>query len=188
MPVKHEADLYPSGRWVSSGLWLGLALSLLLLPACENRRLEVKIKPAEPPAAVSQSDPEAEKPKATPEADLDASGERPATAALPPGPEAALPKAARAEVTVDDDPDALMGLDRESLEGRLGRPVLVRLEDPAEVWQYRGEGCVFDLFLYPDNGSRAVVYLEARDLTAQPIEARPCLRGLLETRAAKPIG
>ena len=78
-----------------------------------------------------------------------------------------------------------MGLAKADLEARLGRPSMVRLEHPAEVWQYRGEACVFDLFLYPEDELRRVIYFEARDLDANPVEARGCLRRFLLARLGK---
>ena len=62
-------------------------------------------------------------------------------AALPPGAEDPLPP-------VDDDPQQLMGLDGDALDQRLGKPMLVRRDGDAEVWQYRADRCVLDLFLY----------------------------------------
>jgi len=49
---------------------------------------------------------------------------------------------------IDDDPRQLMGLDRASLNEKLGEPQLIRRDGDAEVWQYRGDRCVLDLFLY----------------------------------------
>ena len=83
---------------------------------------------------------------------------------------------------VDDDPGQLMGLGPAALEGRLGAPDLRRREPPAEVWQYRGETCVLDLFLYSKASGKEVVYLEARDLIANEMQSRPCLRELLLAR------
>lgn len=49
---------------------------------------------------------------------------------------------------IDDDPQQLMGLDRDALNEKLGEPALIRRDGDAEVWQYRGDRCVLDLFLY----------------------------------------
>ncbi len=97
-----------------------------------------------------------------------------ATAALPP--------------VVDDDPARLMGLDPVGLAKVLGDPELIRREQPAEIWQYRGASCVFDVFLYEDAGLKRVTYLEARDSTAQRVEERGCFNELLRARLAKPLG
>lgn len=100
----------------------------------------------------------------------------PKTAALPPAPK------------IDDDPARLMGLDRAGLAKLLGDPELTRREPPAEIWQYRGGSCVFDVFLYEQAGQQRVTYLEARDGAARRIGARGCLNQLLRARLAKPLG
>ena len=98
------------------------------------------------------------------------------TAALPPAPK------------IDDDPARLMGLDRAGLAKLLGDPELTRREPPAEIWQYRGASCVFDVFLYEEAGRQRVTYLEARDGAARRVGARGCLNELLRARLAKPLG
>ena len=69
----------------------------------------------------------------------------------------------------------------------LGRPELTRREPPAEIWQYRGETCVFDVFLYEESGLVRVIYLEARDGSAQRVAERNCLNQLLRARLAEPL-
>ncbi len=100
----------------------------------------------------------------------------PKTAALPPAPK------------IDDDPARLMALDRAGLAKLLGDPELTRREPPAEIWQYRGGSCVFDVFLYEEAGRQRVTYLEARDGAARRVGARGCLNELLRARLAKPLG
>lgn len=100
----------------------------------------------------------------------------PATAALPPEP------------VIDDDPQRLMGLDPLRLNAVLGAPELVRREPPAEIWQYRGATCVFDVFFYDTAGVRTVTYLEARDAAAQRTAERGCLNELLRARLNGPLG
>jgi hypothetical protein len=89
---------------------------------------------------------------------------------------------------VDDDPDRFMNATPAVLVAELGEPRLRRRESPAEVWQYRAQGCVLDFFLYQDAQTYKVVHLEARDLSARSVEARPCLRSLLETRQESQSG
>ena len=95
---------------------------------------------------------------------------------------------APAEPTLDDDPKKLLGLDRSSLSTLLGRPKVVRRERPAEIWQYFGANCVFDVFLYEDGGAYRVVHSEARDAAAMRTEPRACLGQLLRTRPTEPVG
>jgi hypothetical protein len=72
----------------------------------------------------------------------------------------------------------VLGLPADDLEKLLGRPEMVRRDDPAEVWQYRSESCVVDLYLYPEQSSYRVAYIEARDHAAVSMTARSCLGSL----------
>ncbi|MFQ5773367.1 MAG: hypothetical protein ACE5GS_02505 [Kiloniellaceae bacterium] len=92
------------------------------------------------------------------------------------------------EPAIDDDPDRLLGLDRGALGALLGEPALIRREPPAEIWQYRGATCIFDVFLYEEAGRDRVTYLEARDTAAQTVEARGCFNELLRARLGLPLG
>ncbi len=49
---------------------------------------------------------------------------------------------------IDDDPKQLLGMDRAMLNETLGEPALIRRDGDAEIWQYRADSCVLDLFLY----------------------------------------
>lgn len=99
--------------------------------------------------------------------------------------ETAVPRAP-ALPEIDDDPEQLIKMTRDDLNGLLGQPDLVRRESPAEIWQYRGKDCVLDVFLYnednkPDSPFK-VVYSEARDLDAQNSDQRRCLNELLRAQ------
>lgn len=99
--------------------------------------------------------------------------------------ETAVPKAP-ALPEIDDDPTQLLQMTKDDLNGLLGQPDLVRRETPAEIWQYRGQDCVLDLFLYneedkPDSPFK-VVYSEARDLEAKKTDQRSCLNSLLRAQ------
>ena len=97
-----------------------------------------------------------------------------------PGPEtvAALPVAP----AIDDDPQQLIGMGPASLSAFLGAPELIRCEAPASLWQYRAEGCVLDVVLYPERGGDKVTYLEARDAGVTRMPPRQCLNKLLRSR------
>ncbi len=149
----------------------GCILSGLLLAAmltgCEGTASQL---PSVTAAETAQSE-------AGPEGTKDAGPQaEPKTAALPPAP------------VIDDDPARVLGLSPDKLTEMLGRPDLTRREPPAEIWQYRGETCVFDVFLYEEAGSARVTYLEARDESAHPVAERNCLNQLLRARIAKPLG
>jgi hypothetical protein len=76
----------------------------------------------------------------------------------------------------------LLGANPTKLEQWLGKPGMVRLDDPAQVWQYRAQGCVVDVYLYPSNDGMAVSHAEARSqkYTGDPIN--PCLAVLSQSR------
>lgn len=87
---------------------------------------------------------------------------------------------------LDDDPAQLIKMTRDDLNGLLGQPDLVRRENPAEIWQYRGKNCILDLFLYNDEDDASspyrVVYSEARDRVAGKADQRACLNELLRAQ------
>jgi len=97
------------------------------------------------------------------------------------------------KTTADSAPDAqqadftptagnLLGANPSKLEQWLGKPGMVRLDDPAQVWQYRAQGCVVDVYLYPSSDGMAVSHAEARSqkYTGDPIN--PCLAVLSQSR------
>lgn len=140
----------------------GLSLALLLLTACA---LPKGTPPdgAQPGPAVAGA-PSGESGESQAEPDQNA------LATLPPPP--AL------------SPDELLGLDGPALEARLGPPELVRNEAPAQIWQYRSETCVFDVFLYPSAGINRVTYLEARDQETAQVDKQNCLSDIMALRKA----
>lgn len=106
------------------------------------------------------------------------------------GPEVAVtPAAIQVEPPIDDDPKKLMGMTRANLSELLGLPPVVRREKPAEIWQYFGSNCVFDIFLYEEQGAYRVIHAEARDhRDAYKTESRACLNQLLRARLeVKPL-
>lgn len=77
--------------------------------------------------------------------------------------------------------EQLIGLDPLDLAGALGGPATTRKDHPAEVWQYRGQACVLDVFLYDGSRGQEVVHLEARNGLARPIAPQTCLGALEDT-------
>jgi hypothetical protein len=168
------------GGW---GGVLGAVLLAAVLTGCEGRTLHLPFLTAtrtDPAAAESKAAPKASEEPEAPAATAprpDAAPEpEPRTAALPPEP------------AIDDDPARILGLGPDKLTEILGRPELTRREPPAEIWQYRGKSCVFDVFLYEEAGLVRVTYLEARDESAQRVAERDCLNQLLRARLAAPLG
>jgi hypothetical protein len=148
---------------------LGAVLLAVFLTGCEGRPSIFATQPAQTEAETKASEATSAtttQPAAKPESK---------TATLPP------------EAIIDDDPTRVLGLAPDKLTELLGRPELTRREPPAEIWQYRGETCVFDVFLYEESGLVRVIYLEARDGSAQRVAERNCLNQLLRARLAEPL-
>lgn len=108
-------------------------------------------------------------------------------------------------------PQELVGLGPADVQALLGPPELRRVEAMIEVWQYRSERCVLDLYLYPGEGGGpaaadglvalaggiAVAHLETRPRSSRATQPRtaphrtatsstappaPCSDGVLQTR------
>jgi hypothetical protein len=74
----------------------------------------------------------------------------------------------------------LRGLTASDIIAKLGDPSYRRREAPAEVWQYFGQGCVLDLFLYQDGGTQRVTHVELRSHNLAPAAQAACLSRVLE--------
>lgn len=84
-------------------------------------------------------------------------------------------------------PSELAGQDAPQVSALLGQPTLIRREADVEIWQYQGEACVLDLFLYPQGGVPRVRHLEARDRVladSHPLES--CLDQVMTEQARRP--
>lgn len=89
--------------------------------------------------------------------------------------------------------DELVGKKETEITELLGKPSLVRHDRQAQVWQYRGQTCVLDLFFYPpaenknadseQDGGRAVVYFEARGKDAEKVPGDRCISEIVAARA-----
>ena len=79
------------------------------------------------------------------------------------------------------DPQALMGRSPDHVVADLGEPEIRRREEPVQVWQYRSDGCVFDLYFDAESTAAApvVVYYEARSRVDGAADASHCLRQIL---------
>lgn len=94
------------------------------------------------------------------------------------------------EIEIDSDPRRLAGLDQSGLTALLGAPMFRRRDAPAELWRYRTQACILDLFLYrPDAGAGAagpltVHHYRARTSENGTMAAASCLAALLRARLA----
>lgn len=77
------------------------------------------------------------------------------------------------------DPSRLLDLRRDGLSAILGEPTFVRRDMSAEVWQYRTEACVLDLFLYRLDQDLAVTYYEFRARRNAALARDECFVSLL---------
>ena len=80
-------------------------------------------------------------------------------------------------------PDRLIGQNQERLIRLLGVPSFKRRDPPAEVWRYRDQSCLLDLYLYPPKGSGAagslqVTFIEARTPQGPSAPVANCLNTL----------
>jgi hypothetical protein len=64
--------------------------------------------------------------------------------------------------TAPAGPLEFIGQSASAMRSRFGTPTLIRREPPAEVWQYRHDNCVLDLFLYGENAPDTVQHAEVR--------------------------
>lgn len=95
----------------------------------------------------------------------------------------------RDQVVREVDPESLVGLGPAALTARLGEPELRRQERPVEVWQYRSDSCVLDLFFdSAAGGGPQVVYYEARHRAEGEVQPARCLGEIVALAAAEPAG
>lgn len=83
-------------------------------------------------------------------------------------------------------PDVLIGADRDTIADRLGKPEFLMRAQASEVWQYRANGCVLDVYLYENEGDLRVVYMEARDLAGRDLATGTCMQAVHATRQPWP--
>lgn len=78
------------------------------------------------------------------------------------------------------NPVRLNGLTQRTIRAALGTPNFRRRDKGVEIWQYYGEGCVLDLFIYEENGQRLVTHHQIRSTTGEQIGG--CFRGIIDSR------
>jgi hypothetical protein len=95
------------------------------------------------------------------------------TARLPQKPERVYP-----------EPDSLTGVGISQVFGILGEPEFIRKDHPAEIWQYRGQHCTLDIFLYQATTGipHKVDYIETRPKPGGPSSNKNCLISILKGR------
>lgn len=178
----------------------GLAAALILVATASCEQVSTAREEPAPAATPSEANNAGErtakpKPGATvkPKNGANASGEAAARSdgAAEPASKGDHPAAATAaipppEPEIDSNPNRLLGLDRGAITGLLGTPGFVRSEAPAQLWRYRDERCLLDLFLYGDgdnaeNGA-VVRHYEVRSIADPAVSPSDCLKALLLAR------
>ncbi len=148
-----------------------------------------------PPKEVEQPEPTEKEPVAQPpeQPELAESAEqapnKPAASAPPPQPEKSI------DLALLPGTGSLLGLDHGQVNDMLGPPDFRRRDDPAEIWQYRRQTCVLDVFLYREKtgGLLTVAHVEVRrpDSAQQDsgkFAGRKCLYGLKKDREKQTTG
>jgi hypothetical protein len=112
--------------------------------------------------------------------------ERQPLEAPPPRQPEALPEKPRAQIAVaqpakpiNDDPKQLFGLDAHKVAALLGPANFVRRDGPAEVWQYRADACVLDVYLYREEAGLTVAHVDLRKRLKAAQPPRRCFLALL---------
>ncbi len=72
----------------------------------------------------------------------------------------------------------LNGLSGSEVELLLGAPSRVRVDPPAQVWQYDQPRCFVDVFLYTDAGETHVVYVQERSREVKKVAPGACIGGV----------
>ena len=93
-----------------------------------------------------------------------------------------------APAPVNDDPQQLIGLAPPELARRLGSPGFVRRDGAAEIWQYPAAACILDVFLYRQNDTLSVDYVELRGRGAAGVSRRECFAEMLRAQATAERG
>ncbi len=88
--------------------------------------------------------------------------------------------------TATEKPEQFKGLSDTALLARLGQPNYRRHDGAAEIWQYYGQGCVLDLFLYAGDTGKTVTYAETRNRNPGEDPDPQCLARLLAGQRQDP--
>lgn len=82
----------------------------------------------------------------------------------------------------DEDPQQLFGLNGQRIAALLGPASFIRRDGPAEVWQYRAEACVLDVYLYKDPTGLTVAHVDLRKRKKATQPPKRCFAALLASQ------
>ena len=78
------------------------------------------------------------------------------------------------------NPIRLDGLSPRVVRAALGSPSFRRRDKGVEIWQYYGEGCVLDLFIYDKDDQQRGTHHQIRAVNGQPVTG--CFSGIVASR------
>ncbi len=78
----------------------------------------------------------------------------------------------------------IRGMEKTAIARLLGEPSFIRRDDPAEIWQYRGERCILDIFMYKDGKSFAAAHVALRSRTVERPADEKCYADIFARRKA----
>lgn len=93
-----------------------------------------------------------------------------------------LALATRLPPDIGASPAKLRGLESGLIRAGFGPPTFRRRDKTAEVWQYYGQGCILDLFLYQEDGKQRVAHYHLRSRDAGGAVDGGCYAGLVRAR------
>ena len=82
------------------------------------------------------------------------------------------------------EPSRLLGLTSGQVQQVLGRPGFQRVDASAEIWQYRGQGCILDVYIYEQGNSHVVDYWAVRSPVR--VNDADCFQQLVAQRDPQP--
>ncbi len=147
--------------------WLAVPF-VLMLAACAGvanpfaAAVTEQSPPPGPAAGQAGPAPAKNKERAAPHGALDIHvprdvSRRVSRAALPPAP----------PVSLADLKARIKGMEKNAIARLLGEPGFIRRDDPAEIWQYRGERCILDIFMYKNGNSFTAAHVALRSRTVE---------------------
>ena len=78
--------------------------------------------------------------------------------------------------------EALNGKSNEQVKFYLGKPDFLRVDPPAELWQYRHKNCSLDLFFYPRSSSLLRIdFLDVRNFGGVEMTHQDCFNKIMKT-------
>jgi hypothetical protein len=88
------------------------------------------------------------------------------------------PEAPATQSPTTRQPAGIFGLTAQELVGHFGNPALQVREGTSLKLQFRGNSCVLDAYLYPQNGVLRVTHVDTRTLAGYDSNQAACISSL----------